>query len=161
MTTVVGQTEDVTPTTHAATTNTAQAETVSADSTTCWRSAVNADQRRWPISRPLPSTEPVRPWLRRVVTIYDTAQARQINEVYMDFMSEVERIVNGSRPLVLCCPMDVLDDIGYLLYHDMTMAVLGHTDDFPRMVTPRLCSIHRRLLRIVLRMDAAAVRAAG
>jgi hypothetical protein len=89
------------------------------------------------------------------------ARVRRVNGLYLDFMSEVEHIVNGSRPLVLRCPMDVLDDIGYLLYHDMTMAVLGHTDAFPHMATPRLCSVHRRLLRIILRMDAAAVKAAG
>ncbi len=79
----------------------------------------------------------------------------------MDFMAEVERIVNGSRPLVLCCPMDVLDDIGYLLYHDLSMGVLGYTDDFPHMATPRLMSVHRRLLRLIMRLDAEAVKRAA
>ena len=126
--------------------------------TTYWRFVVSENYRRLTISRPLPSTKLTRPWIRRVVALDDI---KKVNKVYLDFMIEVERIVNGNRPLILCCPTDVLDDIGYLLYHDLTMAVLGQTDDFPVMATEKLLSTHRRLLRIVMRADADAVKRAA
>lgn len=115
------------------------------------------------MSRPLPDTRPIRPWLRRALREWNPREDhwRPVTEYYLAFSAEVDHIVNGSRPPVLCCPPDVLDDIGYLLHHDLSLAVLGHTYDFPHMVTPRLLTIHRRLLRVIMHLDAEAVRAAG
>ena len=97
------------------------------------------------------------PWIERL----SRDPSPELIKYYNAFIREVERLVNEGRPTELQCLPEVTEEVGYLLYSDLTLGVLGYTAQFPNMADGRILSVHRRLLKETLRLDADAVKAAG